>query len=573
MLGAGVSLRIHPVPRGPIVNEDFFGLRENPFSLTPNPRYIHRTRHAHETLGRITRGILDRKGLILLTGDVGTGKTTLLYTALHLLDGNPAIQHKIKTAVIVHPTLTREEFLESILDEFDVHPSSQRRQVRLEALLKMLLDIRRKGGLAVLVIDEAQMLTAELLVEIRTLLELQSSPEKLLQVILCGHPAIEAKIDALNDGAPQQLEAVRCTAKPLTQDETRDYVQHRLRIAGARSDTIFLQESIQRVHERSAGIPRLVNLLCAQGLSVAASRQTTRVTPRMIEDAAARICAKAQARILEPAPREEEISDAEIARAVKSSASSASGVNIRTARRHKRAARRARIAEAARRASQLAAKAFAPPVRAAEKAKSTLAQLPASAQVQTAPVASTKVESSSASESVQTIVASAPVQSALVASAQLQTGASARVQTTSAVIPASAAKSVGKSAAKSVTKSAAKLAKEESRPARRFGTSLLDWNTRLNRWVSRNSASKPRGKRLLLIGLIGIMLLVVAEAIGELAPAHVVHIAVGFMGMLFIDIALGLGLYLLLISWGLVRTRPAWAQALVNSWSWLTRRS
>src|SRR5580692_6735646 len=358
MLGAGVSLRIRPVPRGPIVNEDFFGLRENPFSLTPNPRYIHRTRHAHETLGRITRGILDRRGLILLTGDVGTGKTTLLYTALHLLDGNPAIQHKIKTAVIVHPTLTREEFLESILDEFDVHPSSQRRQVRLEALLKMLLDIRRKGGLAVLVIDEAQMLTAELLVEIRTLLELQSSPEKLLQVILCGHPAIEAKIDALNDGAPQQLEAVRCTAKPLTQDETRDYVQHRLRIAGARSDTIFLQESIQRVHERSAGIPRLVNLLCAQGLSVAASRQTTRVSPRMIEDAAAKICAKAQARLFEPVVPQIEIesgieaevvsADVAVADAAQHfAASTPNTVSARTARRQKRAERRARVAEAA----------------------------------------------------------------------------------------------------------------------------------------------------------------------------------------------------------------------------------
>src|SRR6201999_2569577 len=216
MLGAGVSLKIRTLPRGPIVNEDFFGLRENPFSLTPNPRYIHRTRHAHETLGRISRGVLDRKGLILLTGDVGTGKTTLLYTALHLLDGNPAVQHKIKTAVIVHPTLTREEFLETILDEFDVHPSSQRRSARLEALLKMLLDVRRKGGLAVLVIDEAQMLTVELLKEIRTLLELQTAPEKLLQVILCGQPAIEAKIDALNEGAGQPLEVVRCTAMPLT---------------------------------------------------------------------------------------------------------------------------------------------------------------------------------------------------------------------------------------------------------------------------------------------------------------------------------------------------------------------
>jgi general secretion pathway protein A len=509
MLGAGVSLRIHPVPRGPIVNEDFFGLRENPFSLTPNPRYIHRTRHAHETLGRITRGILDRKGLILLTGDVGTGKTTLLYTALHLLDGNPAIQHKIKTAVIVHPTLTREEFLESILDEFDVHPSSQRRQVRLEALLKTLLDVRRKGGLAVLVIDEAQMLTTELLQEIRTLLELQSTPEKLLQVILCGHPAIEAKIDALNHGAAQQLEAVRCTAKPLTQDETRDYVQHRLRIAGARSDSIFLQESIQRVHERSAGIPRLVNLLCAQGLSVAASRQTIRVTPRMIEDAAARICAKAQARTFEHEAYETETVSAETIVAAAVSTSVASAVSIRTARRHKRAARRARIAEAARRAAQVAVRAVGAPVRTAQQ---TTAATPHAAVL-----------------AEDTAIATVPP--------------------------------------------AAKPAKEKARPVRHFGSSLLALNTRLNRWVSRSSTNKPRGKRLVQIGLAGIVLLVIAEVIGELAPAHVVHVAFGFMGMLFIDIALGLGLYLLLISRGLVGARPAWAQALVNSWSWLTRRS
>jgi general secretion pathway protein A len=513
MLGAGVSLRIHPVPRGPIVNEDFFGLRENPFSLTPNPRYIHRTRHAHETLGRITRGILDRKGLILLTGDVGTGKTTLLYTALHLLDGNPAVQHKIKTAVIVHPTLTREEFLESVLDEFDVHPASQRRQARLEALLKMLLDVRRKGGLAVLVIDEAQMLTSDLLQEIRALLELQNSPEKLLQVILCGQPAIEAKIDALNrdvDGHP--LEVVRCTAKPLSRDETRDYVQHRMRIAGARSDSIFLLESVQRVHERSCGIPRLVNLLCAQGLSVAASRQTTRVSPRMIDDAAARICAKAQARILEPAPHEIESPSAALAPLDAVNASPAvvpSAVSIRTARRHKRAARRARVAEAARRAAQVDAQAVGARVRAVEEVRPQEPGVPA-------------------------VVAA--VDSA-------------------AVVPP------------------AKPARKRPNPLRVMASSLVDWNTRLNRWCTQKSSNKPRGKRLFQIGLAGIVLLAVAEVIGELAPAHVVHIAFGFMGMLFIDIALGLGLYLLLVSRGLVGARPAWAQAILNSWSWLLRRS
>jgi general secretion pathway protein A len=516
MLGAGVSLRIQPVPRGPIVNEDFFGLRENPFSLTPNPRYIHRTRHAHETLGRITRGILDRKGLILLTGDVGTGKTTLLYTALHLLDGNPAVQHKIKTAVIVHPTLTREEFLESVLDEFDVHPSSNRRQARLEALLKVLLDVRRKGGLAVLVIDEAQMLTAELLKEIRSLLELQTTPEKLLQIILCGHPSIEAKIDALNqDGQP--LDVVRCTAMPLTQDETRDYVQHRMRIAGARSDSVFLQESVQRVHERSGGIPRLVNLLCAQGLSVAASRQTVRVTPRMIEDAAARICAKAQARIFEPvAPQieiesgiETEVVSADVAVADAAqhfAAATLNTVSARTARRQKRAARRARIADASRRAAQVDAQAVAARVRASQEITSH--------ESQAAPVAS------------------------------------------SAIAPA-----------------AKKLAPKRPNMFRQLGSALVAWNTSLNRWATRKSTTKPRGKRLFQIGLAGIALLLVAEVIGELAPAHVVHVAFGFMGMLFIDIALGLGLYLLLVTRGLVGTRPAWAQSLLNSWSSLIRRS
>ena len=108
---------------------------------------------------------------------------------------------------------------------------------------------------------------------------------------------------------------------------------------------------------------------------------------------------------------------------------------------------------------------------------------------------------------------------------------------------------------------------------RQLGSLLIAWNTSLNRWATRKSTNKPRGKRLFQIGLAGIALLLVAEVIGELAPAHVVHVAFGFMGMLFIDIALGLGLYLLLVTRGLVGTRPAWAQSLLNSWSSLIRRS
>jgi general secretion pathway protein A len=513
MLGAGVSLRIQPVPRGPIVNEDFFGLRENPFSLTPNPRFLHRTRHAHETLGRITRGILDRKGLILLTGDVGTGKTTLLYTALHLLDGNPAVQHKIGTAVIVHPTLTREEFLEAVLDEFDVPCGSTRRQARLEALLKMLLDVRRKGGLAVLVIDEAQMLTGELLEEIRTLLELQTCREKLLQIILCGQPAIEAKIDLLNQSSDKPIEAVRCSAMPLSVEETRDYVQHRLRIAGARSDGIFLAESVDRIHERSGGIPRLVNLLCAQGLSVAASRQTARVSPRMIEDAAARICARTQA------PRHRALAaldttnlDTEgslVAEPVVAGISPSpvdagetapTTVSIRTARRQRKAARRARIAQAKR--AQINVQQIANRVREAD----VVTPLPQ------------------------------PVVAVLVPSLKRE--------------PA------------------------EKLSIREVSSSLLGWNQRLNRWFSEEFTGKSWGRRLFQLGLAGTLFLAAAQFIGVGSPEqHMVHVTFGFMGMLFIDISLGLGTYLLLLGKGLLPgTRADWAQAVLDSWGTVRRR-
>jgi general secretion pathway protein A len=290
-LGARVSFRIGPLPCGPTPSENYFAFRENPFSLTPNPRFLHRTRQAHETLGRLTRGILDRKGLILLSGGVGTGKTTLLYTALHLMSVSPAVQNKIGTAVIVHPTLTRDEFLEAVLDEFEVPCDSPYRQRRLEALLKMLSEVRRKNGVAVLVIDEAQLLTIDLLDEIRSLLSLQSSSEKLLQVVLCGQPELEAKLDGIKARHGESFVAVHCKTAPLCLKDTHDYVQHRLRIAGARTDALFMPDAVNAVHVHTNGIPRLINLLCAQALAVAAGYKAGRVFPYMVDEAAAKICA------------------------------------------------------------------------------------------------------------------------------------------------------------------------------------------------------------------------------------------------------------------------------------------
>src|SRR5580700_8445930 len=289
-LGARVSFRIGPLPCGPTPSENYFAFRENPFTLTPNPRFLHRTRHAHETLGRLMRGILDRKGLILLSGEIGTGKTTLLYSALHLMSVSPAVQNKIGTALIVHPTLTPDEFLEAVLDEFDVSCPSTRKDRRLEALLKMLLEARRKGGVAVLVIDEAQKLSTDVLEEIRELLSLQTSQQKLLQIVLCGQPEIEDKLRGMSLRSGEPFVAVRCNTAPLSLKDTHEYVQHRLRIAGACSDALFTPESVDAIHMHADGIPRLINLLCAQALSVASFYQAARVFPYMIDEAAAEIC-------------------------------------------------------------------------------------------------------------------------------------------------------------------------------------------------------------------------------------------------------------------------------------------
>src|SRR3984893_11297243 len=136
-------------PAGP-PRRDFFGLRRNPFNLTPDPRFLHRTKQAHETLRALQCGITERRGLILLSGAPGTGKTTLLYTALDRMKADSAVRNRLRTAVIVNPTLSRDELLEAVLDGFEVHCACRSTQPRLESLLEMMLDVRRRDGTAIL---------------------------------------------------------------------------------------------------------------------------------------------------------------------------------------------------------------------------------------------------------------------------------------------------------------------------------------------------------------------------------------------------------------------------------------
>ena len=572
ILRGGVSLRLRPL-LGPVPSENFYGFRENPFSLTPNPRFLHRTRHAHETLGRLTRGILDRKGLTLLSGGVGTGKTTLLYTALHLLNVSPAVQNKIGTAVIVHPTLTRDEFLEAVLDEFDVPCAATRRDLRLEALLKLLLDVRRKGGVAVLVVDEAQMLSADVLEEIRELLSLQTSREKLLQIVLCGQPEIEAKLDGIKLRSEESLVAVRCHTAPLSLKDTHEYVQHRLRIAGARSDALFSPEAVDAIYMHTNGIPRLINLLCGQALSVSASYKAARVFPYMIDEAAVKICSRALkphssgvalggraiSVLPSPLPARAVIADAtpaKVERAPVADAPPAANVSptdvspdlpprptteaSNPARAITSPAGRPGHKDASRPDGASAA-------QAARKMRRTLRRRAKSAQA-----------------------------AARIAQARARRVGKLEFAQNTAQPPAEYLPSGFR--ASPFRRGRPRSSKRRPSPQRAMvtvATSLPAWNRWLNRWCSEHFNSKSCRKPLFHLGLAGTLFLALAQAIGaDLPERHVAYVAFGFVGMLFIDVSLGLGTYLLLIDRRLTpSSRALWAQMLLDSWWTLRRRS
>jgi general secretion pathway protein A len=268
--------------------ENFFGLSESPFNVTPDPRCLYLTRQSRETLERLTHGVLARKALILLSGKVGTGKTTLLYAALRQLEENPALKNKMATAFIVHPTLTCDEFLEAILDDLEVPVTSTSKPVRLAALLQKLLEVRGEGGTAVLVVDEAQLLSVELLEEIGWLLD-QTVNEKLLQIVLSGQPEIEEKLNQIEWYHLRQQVAVHCKMPALSFQETHGYIQHRLSVVGAKCPLVFARQAVDAVYEYSHGIPRVINLLCDHALASAYLNRVWQVSPHFIEEAALKI--------------------------------------------------------------------------------------------------------------------------------------------------------------------------------------------------------------------------------------------------------------------------------------------
>src|SRR6266404_144773 len=258
----------------------FFGLCDNPFSISPNPRFLYPTPLTQAASQQLVDAIRNRKGLILLTGEVGTGKTLLLH---HVLDW--LAHRKMPTALISNSHLKPDHLLDFILSDFRVPCESPLKSDKLISLNRWLLDRYRLGQTPVLIVDEAQGLPVHTLEEIRLLLNLETPREKLLQVILSGQPELEEKLKSHELRQFRQRITVRCRTAALTLQETQAYIQEHLRTAGAKQP-IFQPRAAIFVHAYSRGIPRVVNLLCEYSLINALAEGSRVVSPRMVERAA-----------------------------------------------------------------------------------------------------------------------------------------------------------------------------------------------------------------------------------------------------------------------------------------------
>jgi len=253
------------------VYTEFFGLNEKPFAITPDPRYLYMSARHTDALAHLVYGISESGGFIQLTGEVGTGKTTLIRSVLEQLP------EKADIALILSPQLTTLEFLETILQELRcTAPAERTVKAQIDALNAQLMRAHADGRRVVLIVDEAQTLSPELLEQVRLLTNLETAKQKLLQIILIGQPELIRLLDQPSLRQLAQRVTARYHLRPLSLPETRAYVRHRLEVAG-RDEVVFSGTAVHRVHRAAGGIPRLVNVICDRALLGAYARGAGRV--------------------------------------------------------------------------------------------------------------------------------------------------------------------------------------------------------------------------------------------------------------------------------------------------------
>lgn len=258
---------------------DFYGLQEKPFKPTPDPKFLYLTPGHRVALARLVHGVHERKGILVLTGEAGTGKTTLLRTLLARLDGGPAV------ALVSNSTLPFDELLDCMLHDFGIAGVGETRAERLLTLHDFVGRRRQAGQSTIVIFDEAQNLDAATLEQIRLLSNLETTSDKLLQILLVGQPELGAKLALPELQQLRQRVGVRCAIPPLRPEEARDYIRSRLRIAGAKDLGLFTDGAVRRIAGHARGIPRVVNMVCGHCLLLGHEDQTRRIDTDLVERA------------------------------------------------------------------------------------------------------------------------------------------------------------------------------------------------------------------------------------------------------------------------------------------------
>jgi general secretion pathway protein A len=259
---------------------DYFGFKEKPFSITPDPRYFYTNPTYQEAYANLIYAIRERRGLIMLTGEVGTGKTTILRRLMENAESN------VRFVFFYNPVSTFQEFWNFIGNELGISSRETSRLHQLEVLKAFLLDEMARGNTVVLLIDEAQNLNDDVLEDIRLLSNLETSSEKLLQISLVGQPEIEVRLEQPRLRQLKQRIAVRCHLSRLADDEVESFINYRLNIAGYKRQQLFAPEAIKEIAFYSKGYPRLINILCDNALLIAYATSRKKITADIVREAA-----------------------------------------------------------------------------------------------------------------------------------------------------------------------------------------------------------------------------------------------------------------------------------------------
>jgi general secretion pathway protein A len=262
--------------------KSFYNLKRNPFEITPDPSFLFPTTRHNEALASLYYGVTSHRGFVVLTGEVGTGKTLILRSLLGLLQ-----RRDVAFALIFNPTLSPLEFMRYIARDFGLPVGEKAKDELIHMLNGFLLQRHQKGLTTILVVDEAHHLSSQILEEVRLLTNLETSQQKLLQIVLAGQPELDLKLDSHELRQLKQRVALRCHLDPLNVNETREYMRRRLQIAGASGAVqIFSGPAIESVYSYSKGIPRLINTICENALLSGYARHAPTITSEIIDDVA-----------------------------------------------------------------------------------------------------------------------------------------------------------------------------------------------------------------------------------------------------------------------------------------------